>query len=116
MDYVGFQNIMGKPKSNEVKEGAKGVLRGGELKAMAAQLGEGWKLVAESHLEREFKFKDFRQALAYTNKVGELAESVGHHPDILLGWGMVRLTLRTHSKNGLTAEDFALAGRIDELG
>lgn len=65
---------------------------------------------------RDFKLADFAAALAFVNRVGELAEAANHHPDILLhGWNQVRLTLSTHSAGGLTDSDFALASRVDDL-
>jgi 4a-hydroxytetrahydrobiopterin dehydratase len=64
---------------------------------------------------RTFTFPDFKQALAFVNKVGNLAEGQGHHPDILLGWGKAEITTWTHSINGLTESDFILAAKIDKL-
>lgn len=67
-------------------------------------------------LVRDLKFDDFAQAMAYVNRVADLAEEVNHHPDILVhGWNHVRLTLTTHSAGGLTDNDYAMARRIDEL-
>ncbi len=90
-------------------------LKGRELADMAGQLKPGWRLVNEHHLEKEYKFKNFREALEFTNRVGELAESQGHHPDILLSWGVVKLTIWTHKIDGLTESDFILAAKADEL-
>lgn len=90
-------------------------LKGPELGKLAGQLS-GWQVVNEHHLEREYKFKNFKDALAFTNKVGELAESVNHHPDIYLAWGKVKLTLWTHTIDGLTESDFVFAAKVDELG
>ena len=65
----------------------------------------------------ERKFKDFAEAMAYVNRVAEAAEAADHHPDILVhGWNGVRLTLYTHTVEGLTAADFKMARTIDELG
>lgn len=64
-------------------------------------------------ITRTWKFKDFREALTFINKVGELAESMDHHPDIYNSWANVRLTLTTHDKRGLTSLDFELAKKID---
>ena len=65
---------------------------------------------------RDFKFADFAGALEFVNRVGEVAEELNHHPDILLhGWNRVRLTVSTHSEGGLTANDFELARRVDAL-
>jgi 4a-hydroxytetrahydrobiopterin dehydratase len=74
-----------------------------------------WRVVDGHHLEREFRFKNFVDALAFTNKIGAVAESLNHHPDIELGWGRVRVTSRTHDSGKITAKDFALAGAIDRL-
>jgi 4a-hydroxytetrahydrobiopterin dehydratase len=90
-------------------------LKGEELKKYSSQLGRDWQVVGEHHLEREFKFKDFREALDFTNKVGELAEQQGHHPDIYLAWGKVKLTLWTHKIDGLTESDFVFAAKVDRL-
>jgi 4a-hydroxytetrahydrobiopterin dehydratase len=68
-------------------------------------------------LERDFEFEDFATAMAFVNRVADVAEEVNHHPDILLhGWNKVRLTLTTHSQGGLTDNDYAMAKRIDALG
>ena len=67
-------------------------------------------------LERDFEFEDFKGAMAFVNRVADVAEDSAHHPDILVhGWNHVRLTLSTHSAGGLTENDFALAARLDEL-
>jgi 4a-hydroxytetrahydrobiopterin dehydratase len=92
-------------------------LKGTELEEIYRQLPEyaQWNVVDEHHLVRGYKFPDFRTALAFVNKVGELAEEQGHHPDILLGWGKVEITTWTHAVNGLTESDFILAAKIDRL-
>jgi len=90
-------------------------LKGQELARLAGGLDGGWQVVAERQLEKEYRFKDFREALAFTNKVGELAEAQGHHPDIFLAWGKVKLTVWTHKINGLTESDFVLAAKADRL-
>jgi 4a-hydroxytetrahydrobiopterin dehydratase len=88
-------------------------LKGEELHKLAGRLGHGWHVVDEHHLEKEFKFANFREALAFTNKVGELAERVNHHPDIYLAWGKVKLTLWTHKIDGLTESDFIFAAKVE---
>ncbi len=90
-------------------------LKGKDLARLAAELGGGWQIVGERQLEKEYKFPDFREALVFTNKVGELAEAQGHHPDIHLAWGKVKLTIWTHKINGLTESDFVLAAKADKL-
>jgi 4a-hydroxytetrahydrobiopterin dehydratase len=64
---------------------------------------------------REFRFPDFKQALEFVNRVGAIAEQEGHHPDILLAWGKVGITLWTHTIDGLTESDFILAAKIDRF-
>lgn len=90
-------------------------LQGDELAALARELGGGWSVSAEHHLEKEFRFPDFAQALAFTNQVGAVAEEEQHHPDILLAWGKARVTIWTHAVDGLTRSDFVLAAKIDRL-
>src|SRR5258708_29996164 len=90
-------------------------LKGFDLSKLAEQLGGDWQVVDEHHLEKDYKFKNFRDALTFTNKVGELAEKVGHHPDIYLAWGKVKLTIWTHSVGGLTESDFVFAAKVDNL-
>ena len=90
-------------------------LKGAELSKLASQLESGWQVVKEHHLEKEYSFKNFREALDFTNKIGELAEAQGHHPDIYLAWGKVKLTIWTHKIDGLTESDFVLAAKADQL-
>lgn len=90
-------------------------LEGKEIKKLLDQLGRGWTVVDDHHLEKDYKYDDFRQALDFTNRVGELAEAQGHHPDVYLAWGKVKLTLWTHKINGLTESDFIFAAKADEL-
>jgi 4a-hydroxytetrahydrobiopterin dehydratase len=95
--------------------GGTGPLKGAELQVMHEMLGEGWQVIDERHLEKQFKFKNFLQALAFTNRVGELAESANHHPDICLGWGKATITIWTHSIDGLSEADFVFAAKADRL-
>lgn len=90
-------------------------LKGKELQLIYKQLAEGWKLVGEHHLEREFTFENFRDALAFTNRVGEMAEEQGHHPDIYLAWGKVKITVWTHKIDGLAESDFVFAAKSESL-
>ncbi len=67
-------------------------------------------------LEKEFEFKDFRQAVQFINKVADVAEAENHHPNILLhDWNKVRLSLSTHAASGISQKDFSLASKIDEI-
>ncbi|OIP60720.1 MAG: 4a-hydroxytetrahydrobiopterin dehydratase [Nitrospirae bacterium CG_4_9_14_3_um_filter_53_35] len=90
-------------------------LKGQELKSLWDTLGNHWQVIDERYLEKEYKFKNFREALDFTNKVGELAEAQGHHPDITLSWGKVKLMVWTHKINGLTESDFIFAAKSDRL-
>lgn len=90
-------------------------LKGEELRSVSAELGGTWRIIDEHHLEKEFRFPDFAQALSFTNAVGAIAEREGHHPDIYLAWGKVRITIWTHKIDGLTRSDFVLAAKIDEI-
>ena len=89
-------------------------LKGEELRKLFGQLEYGWNMPNEHHLEREFHFKDFREALDFVNRLGEAAEAAGHHPDVYLTWGRVKVTLWTHSVGGLTQDDFTLAAKADQ--
>lgn len=89
-------------------------LKGEQIAELRAKLGEGWNVVDEHHLEKRYAFDNFRDALDFTVRVGELAETEGHHPDIYLAWGKVQLTIWTHKIDGLTESDFILAAKADE--
>lgn len=88
-------------------------LKGEALLALYGQLDKGWQIVEERHLEKEYRFKNFREAIAFVNRVGEIAEAEGHHPDIYLSWGKVKLIIWTHKIDGLTMSDFILAAKCD---
>lgn len=89
-------------------------LAGEELRKLSAQVPD-WKVVDEHHLEKTFLFPDFRKALDFVNRVGEVAEEQGHHPDLTLSWGKVGVQIFTHKIKGLTESDFILAAKIDRL-
>lgn len=89
-------------------------LKGAELKALESQVA-GWTVVNEHEIQKAFTFPDFAKALAFVNRVGEVAEQQGHHPDIFLTWGRVEIRTWTHKIDGLTESDFILAAKIDEL-
>ena len=90
-------------------------LKGQALAELLKKLGNNWQVINEHHLEKEFTFKNFREALAFTNKVGALAEAQGHHPDIYLAWGRVKITIWTHKIDGLTESDLIMAAKIDRI-
>jgi len=89
------------------------VLKGAALRTPLFQL-EDWEVVDEHHLVKTYKFPDFKQALAFVNRVGEIAECANHHPDIDLTWGKVTLKIWDHKLDGLTENDFILAAEIDQ--
>ncbi len=90
-------------------------LKGAELEPFGRALPD-WKIVNEHHVEKLFTFPDYKAAVAFTNKVAELAEQQGHHPDLTLSWGKVLVQIWTHKIDGLTESDFVLAAKIDQLG
>ena len=89
-------------------------LNGAKLDDLLEKLKNDWKIIKEHHLEKEYSFKNFKEALNFTIKVGELAENQGHHPDIFLAWGKVKLTIWTHKIDGLTESDFIFAAKADK--
>ncbi|HVS79824.1 MAG TPA: 4a-hydroxytetrahydrobiopterin dehydratase [Candidatus Paceibacterota bacterium] len=87
-----------------------------ESEELLKEISDGWKLVDNKEIRKEFAFKDFPEALAFVNKVGAIAETEGHHPNIFLhDWNKVDLTLSTHAIGGLSENDFILAAKIDTL-
>lgn len=89
-------------------------LKGAALEALKSEV-PGWDVVNEHHLFRAYKFPDFKTALAFVNRAGAIAEEQGHHPDLLLAWGKVEVTIFTHKIDGLTESDFILAAKIDKV-
>lgn len=77
------------------------------------EIDEKWEVINNHQLCKSFKFKNFKEALLFTNDIGALAEHEGHHPDIMLRWGEVKVALYTHKINGLSENDFILADKID---
>ncbi len=89
-------------------------LAGEDLKRLQREVPQ-WEVVNGHHLKRKFSFPDFRTTLTFVNKVGEIAEQQGHHPDIFLTWGKAEITIWTHKIDGLTESDFILAAKIDQV-
>ncbi|MBA3424282.1 MAG: 4a-hydroxytetrahydrobiopterin dehydratase [Rubrobacteraceae bacterium] len=89
-------------------------LKGADREELSRQLPE-WDVVEEHHLTKTFRFGNFREALDFVGRVGELAEEQGHHPDIAFGWGRAEVTIFTHKIDGLTESDFVLAAKVDGL-
>jgi 4a-hydroxytetrahydrobiopterin dehydratase len=80
---------------------------------------DGWDVAKDEKkiffLKKKFKFKNFLDSQNFINKVGEISESEGHHPDILFGWGFAEISVTTHAIEGLSENDFILAAKIDQL-
>lgn len=90
-------------------------LKGAQLEALRQKLGGDWRVVEEHHLEKQYRFKNFRKALEFVNRIGEVAEEQFHHPDITLAWGRCELTIWTHKIDGLTESDFVFAAKSDRV-
>lgn len=90
-------------------------LAGTQLTELLAKLDDGWEVAEEHHLEREYTFGNFAEALAFTNGVGAMAEAQNHHPDIFLAWGRVGIVIWTHKIDGLTESDFVFAAKCDQI-
>lgn len=86
-----------------------------EVASLREELGADWATEEDHHLHKRYAFPDFVTALAFVNKVGEVAEAVQHHPDIVLTWGKVEITIFTHDIGGLQEADFILAAKLDRL-
>jgi 4a-hydroxytetrahydrobiopterin dehydratase len=89
-------------------------LQSPDIERLLGQL-DGWQVVNEHHLQKTYQFENFSASLQFVNRIGELAESQGHHPDICFGWGKADVTIWTHKIDGLTESDFVLAAKIDKL-
>ena len=89
-------------------------LTGDEIGKLLPEL-KGWEVVNQHHLKKTLKFSNFRESQEFVNRVGDLAEEQGHHPDICFGWGRAEITIWTHKIDGLTESDFILAAKIDRL-
>jgi 4a-hydroxytetrahydrobiopterin dehydratase len=77
------------------------------------EMAPNWQVIDHHHLIKDFKFSDFKTALAFINQVGKIAEEEKHHPDLLLSYGKVHIKMYTHKVNGLSLRDFHLAQKID---
>ena len=89
-------------------------LEGDAIDALLAQLSEAWEVVDDHHLTRVYAFKGYLPAVDYTNRVAAIAEEQNHHPDIMLKWGEVTVTIWTHKIDGLTESDFVFAAKVEE--
>ena len=95
-------------------EGGVNPLKKEELSPYLEQI-ENWKVTEEKEIFKNFEFKNFKEALDFVNKVGEIAENEGHHPDIFLhSYKKVKISLSTHAIGGLSENDFIVAAKIDK--
>ncbi|MBX4191882.1 4a-hydroxytetrahydrobiopterin dehydratase [Candidatus Parcubacteria bacterium] len=85
-------------------------------KLRTEELNDEWMLIDDAHLlVREFRFKNFADAMTFANKIAKIADEENHHPELNVGWGHVGVELTTHAIHGLSENDFILAAKIDEL-
>jgi 4a-hydroxytetrahydrobiopterin dehydratase len=96
-------------------EGGMLPLKGEDLTNLSAKLDIDWKVIEENHLMNGYDFDDFKEALAFTNLVGAVAEEENHHPDIHLSYGHVKIKVWTHKIDGLTEGDFIFAAKVDDM-
>ncbi len=95
-------------------EGIGDKLKPAQAKKLKSQI-KGWKIINNHHLIKTFLFSNFKRALEFVNRTGTISEKEGHHPDIQLSWGKVKIILYTHALNGLSMNDFILAAKINTL-
>lgn len=86
-----------------------------EIERLRGQLASPWEVIEHHHLRRTYRFPDFATALAFTQRVGALAEEQGHHPDLHLAWGRVTVEVWTHAIDGLHENDFVFAAKCEAL-
>lgn len=96
-------------------EGGIPPLTSDEVKTLLSQVNTSWNVIGNKKIEREFHFVNFVQTMEFVNKVAEMAEQEGHHPDLKISYGICKIILWTHAINGLSENDFILAAKIDEL-
>jgi 4a-hydroxytetrahydrobiopterin dehydratase len=90
-------------------------IEGEEARRLLSELDARWELVDDHHLAARFKFDDFGGAMAFANRVGQIAEAEAHHPEMCVNWGKVKLRIWTHAIDGLSENDFILAAKVDQL-
>jgi len=96
-------------------KGGEEPLKGESLRKLQEQLDEGWDVVDEHELRKTYTFQDFRQALAFANMVGDIAEEQEHHPELTVTYGKAEIKVWTHKIDGLTESDFIFAAKVDAL-
>ena len=90
-------------------------LESAKVQELLGQLSHGWSLNAKGHIEHQYEFTNFAEALDFVNQVGAIAEAEGHHPDLYLAWGACTVEIWTHKIQGLTESDFYLAAKADQV-
>ena len=90
-------------------------LEKGDVQRFLKEIHPDWKSIKDKKIFREFQFKNFTIALDFVNLIGKIAEEEGHHPDIFLSWGKVRVEIWTHKIEALSENDFILAAKIDKV-
>ena len=97
-------------------EGGVDPLSEAEARKLMPELDQGWMLIDSGHmLARTLNFKDFVETMAFVNKVAEIAEQEGHHPDMNISYNTLSIELMTHAIDGLSENDFILAAKIDQV-
>jgi len=96
-------------------EGGTPPLAEDKINEFLSQVDSAWVVFENKKIKRKLKFKDFVEAMAFVNKVADLAEEEGHHPDIHIYWNKVNLDLWTHAIGGLSDNDFIIAAKIDKI-
>ena len=89
-------------------------LKGEPLARLHNELGGEWQLVEEHHLEKNYSYSNWAEAMAFANRVSDIAEAQNHHPDLQVGWGKATVTIWTHKIDGLTESDFVFAAKVEE--
>lgn len=86
-----------------------------EVETYQKEIDPEWNVLEGKRLERRYKFKNFKEAMQFVNKVAEVAEEQQHHPDIKIFYSLVTITLWTHAISGLSENDFIMAAKIDQI-
>jgi len=96
-------------------EGGTPPMPAGEISKYIKQVDPEWSVIKNHSIKRKFHFKDFKEAMGFVNKVAEIANHEGHHPDIYIFYNIVDLELFTHAVKGLSENDFIMAAKIDKI-
>ena len=90
-------------------------LKGDSLQTLFKKIENNWKIIDEHHLRKDYAFGSYREAVRFTNLIANLAESEGHHPELLLSFRNVRVSIWTHKINGMVESDFIFAAKSDQI-